>query len=177
MSIEHAGAAEADLATEPPARMDARAFVAYFEQGWREPRGPDAFIAHFAPLMGPQTRMRQPLAPEAVGEAEFAELFRGTFALSPDLHAHVTDSTVEGDVALIEFELIGSVGRRSFRVPACDRIVVRDGRVLERRAYFDPLPILVAVLLSPCSWARAARLLARGRRRGSAAGRRPGGAA
>jgi ketosteroid isomerase-like protein len=147
--------------------MDARAFVAHFEQGWREPRGPDAFLAHFAPLMGPETRMRQPLAPDAVGEAEFAELFRGTFRLSPDLHARVIDSTVEGDVALIEFELIGSVGRRSFRVPACDRIVVREGMVRERRAYFDPLPILAAVLLSPGSWPRAARLLARRRRRGS----------
>jgi hypothetical protein len=39
-----------------------------------------------------------------------------------------------------------------------DRIELRDGRAVERRAYFDSTELLAAVARSPRAWPRFARL-------------------
>jgi hypothetical protein len=55
---------------------------------------------------------------------------------------------------------------------ACvDRITFRDGFATERRAYFDPTPLLLAIATRPRTWPLFARLqatnLVKRRRRGS----------
>jgi ketosteroid isomerase-like protein len=150
--------------------MDIHDFMREFEEGWSTPRGGQAFLDHFLQFMTDETRMVQPMTPTAVGREEFAEMFGGTFELIPDLHAEVHGYTATDDeVGHVDFDLIGTIGGREFRLTCCDRITVRDGKVLERIAYFDPTPMILALLRSPTSWPRAIRLIARrpsrGRRR------------
>ena len=141
--------------------MDIHDFMREFEEGWSTPRGGQAFLDHFLPFMTDETRMIQPMAPEAVGREQFAEMFSGTFELIPDLHAEVHGYTADGDVGHVSFDLLGTVGGRPFRLVCCDRITVRDGKVVERIAHFDPLPLVLALLRSPRTWPRAIRVMRR----------------
>jgi ketosteroid isomerase-like protein len=157
--------------------MDIHDFMTEFEEGWSRPRGGQAFLDHFLQFMSDETRMVQPMTPTAVGRQEFAEMFGGTFELIPDLHAEVHGYTAEGDeVGHVDFDLIGTIGRREFRLTCCDRITVRDDKVVERIAYFDPTPMVFALLRSPRSWPKAIRLMSRrssGRSRPSAPSAKP----
>jgi hypothetical protein len=38
-----------------------------------------------------------------------------------------------------------------------DRVVLRDGRAVERVAHVDPTPLLLAVARKPSAWSRLAR--------------------
>ncbi len=58
----------------------------------------------------------------------------------------------------IEFTLHGTIGRRHSSFRACDRLSMRDGVAVERESYFDPAPLLSAVLRSPSAWPRFIRL-------------------
>ena len=157
--------------------MDIHDFMKEFEEGWSSPRGGQAFLDHFLQFMTDETRMVQPMTPTAVGREEFAEMFGGTFELIPDLHAEVHGYTADGDeVGHVDFDLIGTIGRRQFRLTCCDRITVRDGKVVERIAYFDPTPMVLALLRSPLAWPKAIRLMTRrpsGRRRAPSAAPKP----
>jgi hypothetical protein len=156
--------------------MDVHDFMREFEEGWSRPRGGQAVLDHFLPFMTDETRMVQPMAPVAVGREEFARMFSGTFDLIPDLHAEVHGYTADGDVAHVDFDLIGTVGGRRVRLKCCDRITVRDDKVVERIAYFDPTPLILALLRSPRTWPRAFKMLARrpgGARRSTHAGPTP----
>jgi SnoaL-like protein len=144
--------------------MDAREFVDRFEEGWREARGVEAFLAHFLPLMDEQVRLVQPLSADHVGHEQVAQAFRGIFGLIPDLHGTVTGFTVEGDVAHIDLTLQGSIHGRPVTVDTVDRVTVRGGKLVERVAVFDPLPLFAALATRPRAWPQAARLLLGGRR-------------
>jgi len=40
-----------------PSPPSAEAWVAGFVEGWRAPTGPDAFAAHFRPMLAPDVRL------------------------------------------------------------------------------------------------------------------------
>ena len=137
----------------------AERWVAAFADGWRAPESADAFADHFEPWFTEDVRMVQPQLPALVGKRAFRERFaRPLFALVPDMHASVRAWAASGDDVLIEFVLEGTIGRRRFRMPAVDRMTLRDGLVCERIAYFDPTPLVRAVALSPRSWPLFLRL-------------------
>jgi hypothetical protein len=137
----------------------AERWVAAFAEGWRAPESADAFADHFEPWFTEDVRMAQPQLPVLVGKRAFRERFaRPLFALVPDMHATVRGWAASGDEVLIEFVLEGTVGRRRFRMPAVDRMTLRDGLVSERVAHFDPTPLVRAVALSPRAWALFLRL-------------------
>ena len=124
-----------------------------FEQGWRRPAGPDAFSDHFEPLLDPDVRLVQPQIPTAVGKRAFRELFaRPVFTLIPDLHAEVHEWAVRGDTAFVEFTLRGTLGGRPIEWRAVDRLSLRNGLMVERRSFFDPARLLVAVATRPRAW-------------------------
>ena len=50
---------------------------------------------------------------------------------------------------LIELHLSGHLGGRPVAWTTVDRIVLEDGKIKERHAYFDPAPLLKAMLLRP----------------------------
>jgi ketosteroid isomerase-like protein len=149
----------------------AQAWVEGFIEGWRAPAGPDAFYAHFRPMLAPEVRLIQPQLPTAVGHEEFRGRFvEPLFKLMPDLHAEVEHWAARGDNVLIAFTLIATVGGRPVRWRVVDRIVLRDGVATMRESYFDPTPLLLAVATRPRAWprflaARARSLAGRLRRR------------
>ena len=139
----------------------AERFVLDFIEGWRTPADADAFADFFEPLCTDDVRMIQPQLPVLVGKAAFRERFaRPTFELIPDLHAVVHDwsAATGGEVVFISFTLEGTLGGRPVSWPCVDRIVLRDGLIAERRAYFDPTPLLRAVVTRPRAWPKFLRL-------------------
>ena len=144
-----------------PAGPDVEAaqdWVASFAEGWRAPASTDAFADHFRPWFDPHIRLVQPGLPPLMGHHAFRERFaRPLFALIPDLHGDVEGSAVGPDRAYIEMTLRGTLGGRPVAWRVCDRTTLRDGLVVERESYFDPLPLLRAILTRPRAWPAVAR--------------------
>jgi ketosteroid isomerase-like protein len=167
-----------------PDRQAAQAWVLALAHGWLAPANADAFADHFQPWFDPNIRLRQPLLPTLVGHQAFRERFaRPLFALIPDLHGQVERSAIGADCAYVELTLRGTLGRRPITWRVCDRATLRDGVVVERESYFDPLPLLRAVLTHPRAWPALARTQMRRRphratrrneRNAAAVDRRPG---
>jgi len=151
-----------------PATPDAeaaQAWVLAFAEGWQAPTSADAFADHFQPWFDPHIRLIQPQLPTLVGHHNFQERFaRPLFALIPDLHGQVERSAVGADCAYIELTLRGTLGGRPVAWRVCDRTTLRDGLVVERESYFDPLPLLRAILTRPRAWPALARARRRQRR-------------
>ena len=131
----------------------AQSWVLAFAEGWRSPASADAFADHFRPWFDPHIRLIQPQLPTLVGHRAFRERFaRPLFALIPDLHGQVERTAVGADCAYIEMTRRGTLGRRPIAWRVCDRTTLRDGLVVERESYSDPLPLLRAILTRPRAW-------------------------
>jgi ketosteroid isomerase-like protein len=125
-------------------------FARFFGDGWAiGATDPERFFAHFGPAFAPDARLVQPLAPTAIGPAGLRERFTPIFAAIPDLRSEVLRFAPTEDGVLIEHTLRGTLGRRPLEWTAVDRFILRDGLIAERRAYFDPLPLIGAMLRSP----------------------------
>lgn len=158
---DHAGARNPSRAQT---RLSAEQWVERFKVGWRAGDGPDAFAEHFRPMLAPDVRLVQPQLPPLHGFEAFKESFvKPTFALIPDIHGEVErwaadEQGTEQGTIYIELTLHGTIGRRALSFRACDRLSMRDGVAIERESYFDPAPLLSAVLRSPSAWPRFVRL-------------------
>jgi ketosteroid isomerase-like protein len=148
-----------------PGRQAARAWVLAFAEGWLAPASADAFADHFQPWFAPHIRLIQPQLPTLVGHQAFRDRFaRPLFALIPDLHGQVERFAVGADCAYIELTLRGTLGGGPIAWRVCDRATLRDGLVVERESYFDPTPLLRALLTRPRAWPALARARRRPRR-------------
>ena len=136
--------------TEPRAqqRSAAAEFVDFFAEGWGKGAGPQ-FFDHFESRIHPDVLMTQPLAPPARGVATFRPLFEPLFRAIPDLRGEVRSWGETDTGVLIELHLSGHLGGRAVGWTTVDRIVLEDGKIRERHAYFDPAPLLKAMLLQP----------------------------
>jgi ketosteroid isomerase-like protein len=124
------------------------AFVEQFDAGWRG--GAAGFLDHFLPaLVDEDVVLRQPLMPAARGHAGFRALFEQLFAAMPDLRGEVFGWRPEADGVTIDLELHGTLDGLPVKLVTHDRIVLRDGRILERSAKLNPLPLLLAALRRP----------------------------
>jgi ketosteroid isomerase-like protein len=136
----------------------AEAWVQHFAEGWRAPTDPDSFAAHFESVLDPEVRLIQPQIPDLVGYRAFREGFvRPLFGLIDDLHGEVQNWAADGDVVYIELKLRGTLGGRPVEFETCDRVTLRDGLAVERRAYTDPVPVLMAAVGRPRAWPAFAR--------------------
>lgn len=72
----------------------------------------------------------------------------------PDLRAGVDRWCADGDLLFIEFLLYARVGSKDIEWPNVNRLVLRDGKAIERVTYFDPLAILPTLLRHPPIWWR-----------------------
>jgi ketosteroid isomerase-like protein len=143
----------------------AQAWVLAFAEGWLAPASADAFTDHFQSWFDPHIRLIQPRLPTLVGHQAFRERFaRPLFALIPDLDGQVERFAIGADCAYIELTLRGTLGGRPIAWRACDRATLRDGLVVERESYFDPAPLLRALLTRPRAWPALARARRRQRR-------------
>jgi hypothetical protein len=140
----------------------ARAWVEGFADGWRAPSSPEAFAAHFRPLLAPDVRLIQPQLPTLEGHRAFEEEFvKPLFALMPDLHGDVERWGSRGDALYIEMTLRGTLRGRPLSWRVCDRVTLREGVAIERESYFDPSPLLAALARTPRAWPAFLRLRTR----------------
>jgi SnoaL-like domain len=152
--------------TKSPARNGiadlaaAEDFVRFFAEGWGKPK-PEGFLSHFLPRVHPEGRFDQPTIPAASGPPEFEQSFRELFALFPEYLVTVDDWAARGDVVFIRItHRPTGTGGASWQ--GVDRIVLADGLIRERVAYFDSAETLPAALRAPRAWPQLLRwMLAR----------------
>ena len=130
-------------------------FVAFFEEIWSiGATDPERFFSLLETRITPDTRLIQPLARTVRGLSGAREMFMPVFEVVPDLRSEVHRWGPTEDGLFIEHTLHGTLAGKPLRWTATDRFILGDdGRFLERRAYFDPLPLVLAMLMRP--WASA----------------------
>ena len=138
---------------------EVRAFAEHFATGWRVGGPADRFVEHFAAVTAPDVVLIQPLARTVRGHGGMREVFEPLFAAIPDLHGEVQRWGETADGLLIELTLRGTLDGKPIEWTLCDRIVLREGLMVERRSYFDPLPLLAAGLSRPRAGIRLLRNL------------------
>src|SRR6476646_10970022 len=150
-------------AAAQPSPEVAAAMVATFTEGWRDPKGPEQFVAALSGMLAPDVVLIQPQMRPTVGLEAFEHGFvRPLFSLIDGVRGEVERWAARGDTVYIELTLRGTVGRRPISVRVCDRARLRaDGRVAERETYLDPSPLLGAVARSPRAWPRFLSLRSR----------------
>lgn len=131
-------------------------FPEVFATGWALPK-PDGFLDFFVPMIASDAAFCQPSFGDARGPVQVAHMFRQLFTLFPDLTAAPQHSAVAGDIVFIESTCTATVGKRPIQFEVCDRFVVRDGQIQERRSHSDAVPTMVAIARSPRAWPRAIR--------------------
>jgi plasmid stability protein len=131
--------------------LDQRAqFVELFADAWRiGATQPERFFEHFDGRLTSDAVMIQPLLGRSRGPRSLQRLFEPLFAVMPGLRGEVLRWGATRDGVVIELALRGAVHGRSVEWTAVDRIVLRDGLIAERRSYFDPLPLVMALLSRP----------------------------
>ncbi|WP_336158629.1 nuclear transport factor 2 family protein [Amycolatopsis sp. VC5-11] len=129
------------------ADQEAAELVERFAEAWSR-MDPDAFT----PLFQPGVRLIHPLERNTRGVAEAREFMTRTMNLVPDLRYDVQGWASGSGQVLIWGRLYGTLGGGPIEWPLVDRIVVEDGLIAERTAYFDPLVIIGAVLRRPRAW-------------------------
>jgi hypothetical protein len=148
-----------DTQTAAGSQTAAEAWVTGFAEGWRSPAGPDAFAAHFRPMLAPDVRLIQPQLPTLVGHRAFeAQFVRPLFGLIPDLHGDVERWAARDSTIYIELTLSGTLGGRPISWRVCDRVTLREGVAAERESYCDPAPLIAAIAIRPRAWPRYLRL-------------------
>jgi ketosteroid isomerase-like protein len=134
-------------------------FVRGFADGWRiGATQPERFFEHFGRRLAPDAALVQPLSPVVRGPRGLRALFAPLFRVMPDLRGEVLRWGATEDGLLVELALRGTLAGRPVAWTAVDRIVLRGGRIAARRSYFDPLPLVGALLSRPRA---AATLLGR----------------
>jgi hypothetical protein len=148
---------------ETKALDQAARFVEFFADGWRiGATQPERFFEHFEGRLTADAVMIQPLSRLCRGPQGLRKLFEPLFAVMPGLRGEVLRWGATGDGVLIELALCGTVRGRCVEWTAVDRIILRDDLIAERRSYFDPLPLVMALLSRPrASLKLLAMLLAR----------------
>ena len=127
---------------------DVARFVERFADAWAGPH-PDRLLE----LLHPDVRLVQPMFASTAGRASAESgFFRTLFRFLPDLRLEVVRWSAVGDTVFIEWTASATLGGRPVRWPGVDRFLLADGRATERVAYFDSIPLLVAVLRRPSSW-------------------------
>jgi len=124
-------------------------FVGRFERAWADP-DPERINA----LVHPDIEFIQPLEGVVRGHEEALAFWRRLFTLIPDIHGEVLSWGFGDDIVFIELRMIGTLGGKPIEWVTLDRIRLEDGKVRQRIAYFNPLPLVRAVVTRPRAWPR-----------------------
>jgi ketosteroid isomerase-like protein len=123
-------------------------FVAAFAEGWAiGATDPERFFEHFASRMTDDAPLIQPLAREGRGPGGLRQLFGPLFEVMPDLRGEVVRWGPTEDGVIVELTLHSAASDLSWTT--LDVIELRDGRITSRRAHFDPLSLIGALLRRP----------------------------
>ena len=80
--------------------------------------------------------------------------FQRIWCCLPGLNAQVDHWCGDGELVFIEFRLCARIGSTVIEWPTVNRLVLRDGKAIERVTYFDSLAILSMLLRHPSIWWR-----------------------
>lgn len=122
-------------------------FVNRFAEAWDDPS-----LERLNALLHPQVRLVQPMEPDVHGRDQADRFWRRLFATMPDLRGDVLSWAVRDDRVFVELRLEGTFGGRPLAWTTNDRIVLEDGLVRERVAYFDTGALAAAMLRRPSGW-------------------------
>lgn len=137
-----------EAASRTVSRTDAGRFVQAFADGWSGPY-PDQLLA----LLDPRVRLVQPIFPPTVGHETARTTFFGTLVrFLPDVRLEVDRWSAAGDLVMIEWTASATLAGRPLRWSGVDRFLLAGDRAVERVAYFDALPLVVAILRHPSCW-------------------------
>ena len=119
-------------------------FTQKFTEVWSDP-APEKFVV----LLDPQVILYQPYAPPVRGRDHAFLEFKRMLEWLPGLHGVVRRSMETEDVAFIEWSMKLPIGKRTLSLGVVDRFLLRDGLVIERRTFFDRVPIFLRALKHP----------------------------
>jgi ketosteroid isomerase-like protein len=131
-------------------KNSAAEFVEFFAAGWAIGAcDPEGFYQHFEQRMHQNAALIQPIAGPSRGPGALRELFGPLFLAVPDLTGTLRRWGESADGVFIELTLHGHLGRKAIEWTVVDRIILEDGKIRERRSYFDSVPLLRALALRP----------------------------
>jgi hypothetical protein len=128
--------------------------------------GPEGFVNKFADfwnspspqrlpeLLHPDVVLVQPLAAPMIGIQAAQAEFHRFYCCLPDLCAQVDHWCGDGNLVFIEFRLHARIGGEVIDWPNVNRLMLHEGKAIERVTYFDLLPILPTFLRHPSTWWR-----------------------
>ena len=119
-------------------------FIQSFREVWANPTLDDLM----APLREDVTLI-QPLAPPLHGKKAARKAFRKILTRFPGMQGDVHGGLGSGDLIFIDWTMIVPIGRSEQRLPVIDKVILEDGLVKERIAYFDPSPLFGPIARSP----------------------------
>jgi ketosteroid isomerase-like protein len=103
-------------------------------------------------LLHPDVRLLQPVTKPILGRDAARVEFARLLDWLKDMRGTVDHTAIDGAVALIAWRLVFSLGRRPFELRIVDRIVVAEGLIREREAYYDSLGFMMVLLRRPSAW-------------------------
>ena len=128
-------------------RADVAAVIEGFTHAWAHPD-----LNRFMALLHPDVVLLQPVTKPIHGKAAARAEFAKLMGWLTDLRGTVDRTASTGEVALIAWRLAFTLGRRPYELRIVDRLVVADGLIREREAYYDSLGLMLALLARPSSW-------------------------
>jgi hypothetical protein len=111
-------------------------FIISFATAWAARDG-DAFLA----LWHPEGRLYTPLVARPVLGAELTLLVESQKKAAPDFVWQLIGWTSRADVVVIEWQTSRYIAGKRFDWRGVDKIILRDGKILEERVYTDTAPL------------------------------------
>jgi hypothetical protein len=124
-------------------------FVERFRTIWQHPL---EHLDHFLDFLGPEVRLTAPLVGTTVGREAGYRAFRDAFKVLPDLRGEVLGWARHHGCLFIEMTFHATVAGRPTAWRNIDRFTFENGLAVERRAFFDPLPLIAAFARRPSGW-------------------------
>lgn len=118
-----------------------------FTAVWAHPN-----LERFMTLLHEDVLLLQPVTAPVRGKAAARREFGRMMQWLPDLRGTVDHWSAHGPDLLIAWRLAFTLGYTPFTLRIVDRIVVRDGLIGEREAYFDSLRFMLATIARPGAW-------------------------
>jgi hypothetical protein len=128
---------------------DPEDFVTKFAEFWNNPSP-----QRLPNLLHTDVVLVQPLAAPMIGIQAAQAEFGRFCCCPPDLRGHVDRWCGDGNLVFIEFRLHARIGAKVIEWPNVNRLVLHEGKAIERVTYFDPVAILPTLLRHPSIWWR-----------------------
>lgn len=123
-------------------------FVGRFARAWKDPT-----LDRLAALLHPDITFYQPHLPPIRGKVAASGELQRLLDWLPELYGEVDRFQGSDGVVFIEWRMIFPIGRKGVSIRAVDRVLLQDGLSRERAVYFNALPLIVAIVTHPRTWA------------------------